>query len=202
MRWLVLLVVALLLLLAMPASAGGPTSVLITSPTEQRATALYTTDLNYTELSAAIGTGQPVADPGAPPLHGTPGGNAINVTWLLHDVQVWRVDHLFMTVDGGPWIETYESYEGVRFDQRGVVHRPANPEKLAQILTEVLGAPGQSVLHPARNVVAPAPQPVAPATGLQWTSLVIGVIGGIVLAVFGRVLLGIRRRGTHVNPVA
>jgi hypothetical protein len=195
MRRLVLLVVALFLLSAAPASAGGPTSVLITSPTEQRAAGLYNTSLDYIALMEALGPTQ--ADPNAPALHGTPGSNAINLAWLIHDQQVWRTDHVFMTVDGGPWVETFESYEGVTFDQRGTVHRPADPAKLQQVLDEVLGEPGQNVVHPARPVSAPSAQatpPPAAATGLQWTSLIIGVIGGVVLVFFGRVIIGVIRR--------
>jgi hypothetical protein len=201
MRRLVLLVVALFLLAASPASAGGPTSVLITSPTEERATGLYTSHTMYAELSQALGMNTAVADPDAPLLHGTPGSNAINLTWLIHDVQVWRVDHVFLTADGGPWVETYESYEGVKFDQRGVVHRPADPTALVKVLNTVLGPPDQSIVHPARTTAeaAPAPAPAPPATGIQWTSLLIGLVGGIVLVVFGRVIVGVFRR-TPVNP--
>jgi hypothetical protein len=195
MRRLVLVVFSLFLLSATPAWAGGPTSLLITSPTEQRAAALYVSDVMYGELSSALGTGQPVADPQAPPLHGTPGSNAINITWLLHDVQVWRVDHVFLTTQGGPWVESYQSYDGIKFDQDGVVHRPADPDKLIKVINTILGDPGQSVVHPARSVAlpTPAPAPVAPATGLQWTSLLIGLVGGVVLVVFGRVVFGVIR---------
>ncbi|MBP2320289.1 hypothetical protein JOF56_000674 [Kibdelosporangium banguiense] len=201
MRRLVLFVAALFLLLATPASAGGPTSVLITSPTEQRAAALYMYQSSYSELGSAIGTGQPMADPQAPMLHGTPGSSAINVTWLIHDVQVWRVDHIFLSATDGPWIETYESYEGVKFDQRGVVHRPANASKLTELLTEILGAPDQSKAQPARTIVTSSAPAAAPPPGIQWTSLVIGIVGGMVLAVFGRVVVGVLRRKTPVNPV-
>jgi hypothetical protein len=201
MRRLVLLVVALFLLAATPASAGGPTSVLITSPAEQRATGLYTSQTMYTELSSALGTGPAVADPNAPLLESSPGSSAINLTWLLHDVQVWRIDHVFLTVQGGPWVETYESYDGIKFDQPGIVHRPADPDALVKVLNTVLGPPAQSVVHPARTVAAPTPAPAPPATGIQWTSLLIGVVGGIVLVVFGRIILGAIRRRTPVNPV-
>jgi hypothetical protein len=198
MRRLVLLVVALFLLSAAPASAGGPTSVLIVSPTEQRVGALYTSQSNYEKLTEALGP--PQSDPNAPSLHGGPGTSAINITWLIHDVSVWRVDRVFMTADGGPWVETAQSYEGVSFDQPGSVYRPKDPAKLHEVLTEVLGPPAQTIGHPARAVTAPQPQAAAPvpavqpATGLQWTSLIIGVIGGVVLMFFGRVVVSVVRR--------
>jgi hypothetical protein len=200
MRRLVLLVVVLFLLAASPASAGGPTSVLITSPAEERATGLYTSQAMYIELSKALGTNPPVADPNAPDLHRSPGSKTINLTWLLHDVQVWRIDHVFLTEPGGPWVETYESYDGIKFDQRGVVHRPADPDALVKVLYNVLGPSDQSVVHPARTttVAAPIPAPAPPATGIQWTSLLVGLVGGIVLVVFGRVIIGVFRR-TPVN---
>jgi hypothetical protein len=175
--------------------------VLITSPTEQRATGLYTSQAMYAELSKALGTNTAVADPDAPVLHGSPGSSAINLTWLRHDVHVWRVDHVFLTVPGGPWVETYESYDdGIKFDQRGVVHRPADPTALVKVLNAVLGPPDQSIVHPARTTAeaAPVPAPTPPATGIQWTSLLIGLVGGIVLVVFGRVIIGVFRR-TPVN---
>ncbi|CAM3333147.1 hypothetical protein KIPE111705_03085 [Kibdelosporangium persicum] len=190
-RLLALSAVIAVTFLAAPsvASAGGPTSVIITSPSEGEAAARYTNQADYTQLNHLLGD-QPSADPQAPDLRGGPGSRSINVTWLIHDVQVWRVDHVFLDRPDGIWVQTIISWERVTLDQRGVVHRPANQEALAKLLNGILATP---VTQASVQTTAAAP-PAPPANGLQWTSLLIGAVCGVVLAVAGRVLLGLLSR--------
>lgn len=107
----VLLVAAVAALLpvaaAGPAAAGGPTSVLMSSPVLGRTSSLYTTDDGYQALADyvdafATGAGQA----GEPTAHAV--GNEITLTWLIHDVSVWRVDRVYPDAMGGPWIATQE----------------------------------------------------------------------------------------------
>src|ERR671931_11148 len=72
------------------------------------AAALYATDEAYGRLERLL-VENPSPDPAAPDVHGGPGSDAINVTWLIHDVSVWRVDRVFTDAPGGPWIETIMS---------------------------------------------------------------------------------------------
>src|SRR5262245_30971387 len=75
----------MLLVAPLPASAGGPTSVILVSPGRQATASLYTTDEAYSRLENLLGS-NPVKDPAAPDVTGGPGSDAINVTWLVHDV--------------------------------------------------------------------------------------------------------------------
>ena len=36
-------------------------------------------------------------------------GPGVTVTWLIHDVMPWRVDHIYLTGQGAPWIATQQS---------------------------------------------------------------------------------------------
>jgi hypothetical protein len=108
---LVLLVAAVAALLpvvaAGPAAAGGPTSVLMSSPVLGRTSSLYTADAGYEALADYVdafeaGTGRA----GKPTAHAI--GNEVTLTWLIHDVAVWRVDRIYADAAGGPWIATQE----------------------------------------------------------------------------------------------
>jgi hypothetical protein len=105
----VLAVVALVaasLLVAGPARAGGPTSVLLVNPVTSQARALYATDTAYEELADLVGafsaTPGTAGRSGRAHEHGAP----VTVTWLIHDVYVWRVDRIYVDAKGGPWIST------------------------------------------------------------------------------------------------
>jgi hypothetical protein len=182
---LVALVAVLWLFAAPVAFAGGPTSVLLVDPGKGKTAALYNQDADYNALLDAVGQRPTLPLPaGTPDLHGGPGTSAINITWLTHDVQVWRIDHVFMTEEGGPWIETYESngVDFIGFDQRGTVHRAANPQALKALLESHLGKPKVTAI-PANAPVAVAPAAVVQTTGLHWGSLVTGLAIGALLVV-------------------
>lgn len=85
------------LVLAGPAGAGGPTSVLITDPATGQATALYYSDPRYEQLDLLLADAEALA--------GEPtglGGRALNLTWMIHDVEPWRTQQLFLDAEGGP----------------------------------------------------------------------------------------------------
>jgi hypothetical protein len=183
---------AMLVLVApVPASAGGPTSVLIVSPGRHATASLYTTDEAYTRLEKLLGD-NPTADPAAPDLHGGPGSDAINVTWLIHDVQVWRVDRIFTDAPKGPWIETFMLSEGgTPFDKPGVRHAPSDRDGLLTLLSalRLLGeSPPAAYAGPKDPVTQPQPAPAAavsqstsPDRGWLW--LVLGIAAGAVLVI-------------------
>jgi len=106
---------------ATAAQAGGPTSVLLVVPGENRTAALYTGDPEYQELvslldafNTATGTTTPpegASDTGA---SGTDdiSGPGVTLTWLIHDVSVWRVDRVYLSAENGPWVSTQMAMDG------------------------------------------------------------------------------------------
>lgn len=191
---------AMLMLLApLTASAGGPTSVLLVSPARQATASLYTTDEAYQRLARLVGD-SPAADPTAPDLTGGPGSDAINVTWLIHDVQIWRVDRIFIGAKGGPWVSTNLMHDGQAFPEldKGMVHKVSDGKELVALLSalRLLGSAPVPVDQGPKPVAAAAPpvQPAASVTSrepadLNWLWLVIGVAAGASLVVGFRPLV-------------
>jgi hypothetical protein len=108
------LISALLLPMALagPAAAGGPTSVLLVVPGEGRTASLYTGQADYETLAEQVGA---FGDTGARSStdvvdRGT--STEVTVTWLIHDVSVWRVDRIYPDAPGGPSIATQTSFGG------------------------------------------------------------------------------------------
>ncbi|NEE02659.1 hypothetical protein [Phytoactinopolyspora halotolerans] len=139
------LVLGAAMLTSMPAEAGGPTSVLISSPSTQTTASLYANSTQYEQLLDALGGTTPDADPQASEMADAPvgpGSDQINVTWLVHDVSVWRVDRIVLVDSGDIWIHTEESLSE-RLDVTGtdgVWHRSTDPDALRALLDE-LGIP-------------------------------------------------------------
>jgi len=194
---------ALLLLAApLPAVAGGPTSVLLVSPTRGVAAALYTSDSAYGQLRDLLGE-NPSQDKDAPDLRGGPGTDALNVTWMIHDVTVWRVDRVFVDAEGGPWIETVRTMDGESpFESPGVVHRSSDPKELLGLLTTLrLVGPDAVSNQGLKTEVAPvlnAPPVTNTASGsepadVDWVWALAGAAAGAMLVVVLRPLVRRRR---------
>lgn len=137
----VVIVVLATLGLAGPASAGGPTSVLLASPSLDKAAGLYNDDGAYSRLAAAVGVERSVvADPKVPSGLGVgPGSDAINVTWLAHDVWIWRVDRVHVEPDGKVWLNTMLTDDSgeLPYEPGGVWHQAAQPAQLKALLAEL-----------------------------------------------------------------
>ncbi|MEO3762738.1 hypothetical protein [Streptomyces sp. B8F3] len=85
-----------------PAAAGGPTSVLIVNGGSGDAAALHATDPDYAALDKAIGGTGARLDPLLTEEDlGGADARQVRVTWLQHDVHVWRVDTLYPDARGG-----------------------------------------------------------------------------------------------------
>lgn len=154
------------------AQAGGPTSVLLVSPSQQRATALYYSDPEYDQLFNLLDG----ADPGPNSAGATSpptgiSGEYVTVTWLIHDVSIWRVDRIMLPLgDGEPWIVTEQSaggplsldgmYPGEAGNDTAVWHLSPDPEALTGLLAG-LGLTGTVVRplagSPAAETVAAEP---------------------------------------------
>ena len=214
----VLVLVAMSVLAGRPAAAGGPTSVLLSVPGEGRVAALYTSGADYDELATyvgAFGTPGGTSEPGAEPHESGP---SVTLTWLIHDVSVWRVDRVYVGA-GEPWIATQTSLDGSAdlWSRPEVWHTATDGKGLVALLTK-LGvnpanpAPASSAASDASGAVAaasaPVPaSPVAPATepdGQGWTWALVGLVAGAVLTVTGEQLWTRRRRpaGATQRPSA
>lgn len=159
-----------LVLTAVPASAGGPTSVLLVSAQHEQTASLYVTDQRYDQLLEALES-EPNPDPGAPKgANVGPGGRQITVTWLVHDTSIWRIDRILLDADGGPWIQTHISYGGVDLSEPGVWHRSPAPQKLVALMNRLgltEGATPDSAAATPQSAAAGAPEP--PAAGAAGT---------------------------------
>ena len=92
-----------------PAEAGGPTSVLLASPSHQSAAGLYYTDPRYAELEELL-HGPDAAEGTSDPQPGS--ADQVNVTWLVHDVSIWRTDTLLLDGSGDVWLLTSDEWGG------------------------------------------------------------------------------------------
>ncbi|WP_405985053.1 hypothetical protein [Streptomyces sp. NBC_00872] len=142
LRWIGALVAMLALtwVCAPSAVAGGPTSVLVASPESGETAALYYSDGDYEELMRQLGAlADPMARPTGQPerpvsLDGAVGSRLINVTWMVHDVQPWRVDQLYPSADPATvWIHT--AFEPSSSD--GVWRRAKRPAQLHTLLRKL-----------------------------------------------------------------
>jgi hypothetical protein len=137
-----------------PASAGGPTSVLVTVPGEGRSTALYYTNTAYDQLWEALGVGDEVR-----PARDVPDdvrdGSPVVLTWLIHDVTVWRVDQVYVH-DDTTYVLTQENVGGGPLAEGASVLHEAGPE-LLRILDRVLPTEN-GYLQETRVEVDPAPR--------------------------------------------
>ncbi|MFE9023050.1 hypothetical protein ACFYNL_31390 [Streptomyces sp. NPDC007808] len=163
---------ALVVVAASPAPAGGPTSALVVSPGSGETASLHYNDKEYEELQRLLGgIGGGEGTRTKPPEAVLESSRQINVTWLIHDVDPWRVDYVYLATDSqNIWVHTTTKPTG-SFD--GLWHRALKPAQLRQLLKElgVMGASGERpsgvAPAPARTGGGPADTtaPVAPAAG-------------------------------------
>lgn len=211
---------ALMMWGASPASAGGPTSVLVVSPESEETASLYYSDANYRSLEELLGP----SDKGTrdkPPEADLASVRLVNVSWMVHDVTPWRVDRVFMADAGqDAWIHTAERFNA---SPNGLWHRAEDPTDLYKTLYS-LGVMGERSGTGSAPGIYPAPweteqaEPgkdqapavsetrAAPATddGTDWWWAIPGVVAGAVLALVLRPYVTrwplIRRRKEDPGP--
>ncbi|MFW6090407.1 MAG: hypothetical protein ACODAF_00945 [Actinomycetota bacterium] len=195
-------VAAALLLSSGQATAGGPTSVLVANPGTGEAAALYVSDDRYGTLQDALA---PAAGTETAPdnLRGGPGTTAINVTWMWHDVTVWRVDRVRVDVQGGPWVLTNQSdgSDPESFWANTSWHKAAHPDGLLDVLSSLgvlneVDASGTDAAEPApttsdntASLAADVPTGTAGSSTSVWWLLPVAA-SGVVLGAFGRPYAG------------
>ncbi|MFE2813742.1 hypothetical protein ACFXGG_25355 [Streptomyces nigra] len=183
--------------LAPVASAGGPTSVLLSAPGNQRTAALYYSDREYVALEKLLGT-PARGSREQPPDESLMAADQINVTWMVHDVTPWRIDRVHRMARGKDvWIRRTTDVER---QTHGSWYRAARPGELRALLDELdltggpTSAPGASE-EPAETgdtaaeaeEAAASASPAArassgPSAGTGWWWAVPGAVAGAVLA--------------------
>jgi hypothetical protein len=124
--------VAMLWMGAAPAAAGGPTSVLLVAPETGMTSSLYVSQPEYERLAGLVQNSANDLTDRTSAQHAT--GPSVRLTWLIHDVSVWRVDEVFAEAGGGPWIATREATNDGPLPDEPVWHRAAEPGRLIQML--------------------------------------------------------------------
>lgn len=148
-------VTALLVLVAPPASAGGPTSVLIVNYDGARASGALTGSTMYDALQRALDAMNPPTGDTAAPA-GLDENRHIRLVWMIHDVTPWRIDSV--TVNGSDiWVNTIlDPTDGVSAGRPGTWHRPKDAALLLSTLTS-LGVIGAAKPGAADTGSLPAP---------------------------------------------
>ncbi|GAB2466245.1 hypothetical protein GCM10027162_71580 [Streptomyces incanus] len=207
---------------ASPASAGGPTSVLVVSPESEETASLYSSDEEYGMLERLLGpVGKGTRE--RPPDAASASARLINVTWMVHDVTPWRVDRVFLADMGQDvWIHTAGHLAET---PNGLWHRAEYPSDVHKFLFE-LGVMGKTTGTGSAPGIYPAPweteqagagtdQGAAsaasetramPATGdgTDWWWAIPGLVSGAALALVLRPYVTrlplIRRREDREDP--
>ena len=171
--------------IATPAAhAGGPTSVLMTNPESGRASALHTANADYDRLFAAVGEATGDLQP---PSGMRSGEEEVRLTWLIHDMRIWRIDRVHLAGHDGIWLETVTELtgEGDPFDQPSRWHRAKDDQALTALLADagLLGADSAPTNPSSPDVTAasaPA-QPVLPIVAAAVGGLAVGVVSSLLL---------------------
>lgn len=207
------------------AAAGGPTSVLIVNPMTGETGALYASDRHYQVLQDALAPAPNISVERPAQLSGGPGTPAINITWLIHDVSVWRVDRVRLEFKY-VWVQTSELTDGTMpLNGTDAWHVASDSQAVLEVLDDLGVLPGQdsadadkdgsldgtgqlgadeSAAADERPVVA-TPAPSLP--GWQWIAA--AAASGIALGAMGRPALaavlrrrpsGLRQQFVDIDP--
>jgi hypothetical protein len=180
---------------AQAASAGGPTSVLLASPRNGRVAALYHTDAGYERLVAALEAYEVNTGSTTRPSSITNDfGNEIRLTWLIHDMTIWRIDRVHITAEDGVWIETVVQTDGSDLlEQPAKWHRAVDANALTAVLGKAgllsKGAAPPSGPEPMTAATSTAESPgTTPAPSSTWLAAATG-IGGLLVGAAGSIVM-------------
>lgn len=183
--------------LAPPALAGGPTSVLLVAPGTGRTASLSFEDSDYVRLQQLLDERGAAAPSDASAVAAPSAG--LTVTWLIHNVSIWRVDLLTFLSDGAIVVTTRGGVgaEG-EWDIAAVSSLVARPRELTALLTRLGVHPGGGAASAAQSG-STAATPAAVASSTPGTASadrldaptwgLAGVAIGIGLALLGRSFL-------------
>lgn len=195
------------------ATAGGPTSVIIVNPSTGEASALYHDDADYQVLNDALApaAGMSVEQPAT--LADGPGHSAINITWLIHDVEVWRIDYVRIDLKY-VWVKTSTISWPAPYETDGQWHVAADAEAVIGVLDrlgvlsdELLEKGGWDVSGSGNAAAAPAgdgdaaaaagaqqPMNSAPPMVPAWQWLAAAAASGLAVGATARPALAYLRR--------
>ena len=152
------------------ATAGGPTSVIIVNPATGEAGALYINDTDYQVLHDALAPATGISVEWPAQLAQEPGRSAINITWLIHDVEVWRIDHVRIDLKY-VWVKTTTMAGAAPYQADGQWHVAAGAEAVIGVLDRLgvlsdgsLATGGWDVTESGNAAGAPAGEGDAAAT--------------------------------------
>ena len=205
------------------ANAGGPTSVIIVNPATGEANALYHDDADYQVLHDALAPAEGMSVERPSQLAHGPGISAINITWLIHDVEVWRIDYVRIDLKY-VWVKTTTIAGAAPYEADSQWHVAAGAEAVIGVLDrlgvmsdELLEKGGWDVNTSANEVAAPAgggeaaavdgeaagalqptnsEPPIAPA----WQWLVAATAGGLAVGALARPALAAYLRSRERGP--
>ncbi|QOV47894.1 hypothetical protein [Streptomyces chromofuscus] len=149
------------------ASAGGPTSVLLVSQQSAEAAGLVHSDERYVQLDQLLGQAG-AGDFTKPSEAHLAETRQVNITWLAHDVDPWRMHQVYADADStAVWIHTATNLPNTT---NGHWHRAQQPTALRTLLKE-LGVLGPLPDDAGREVVPPVPaaEPDSEPTGRDST---------------------------------
>jgi hypothetical protein len=134
-------------------------------------------------------------------------GSEVTVTWLIHDVSIWRVDRVYPDSPGGPWLASQTSFSGDIWSSPVQWHSASQGKALTGLLTrlglldDTAAAPPANVAPPgSATVVTPGPSArsaVEPAAADGARVPVWGAVGltlGVALTVAALRVAGRRRQ--------
>ena len=201
------------------ATAGGPTSVIVVNPATGQAGALYYDDTDYQVLHDALepATGMSVERP--PQLAKGPGSSTINITWLIHDVEVWRIDYVRIdlkyvwvktttNVGPAPWMAEADGQWHVASGAEAVI---GVLDRLGVLSGELLAKDGWDVTESENGAGAPAgdgdaaagaqqPMSSAPPIVPAWQWLVAAAASGLTVGALARPTLAAYLRSRERGP--
>jgi len=195
-----LVLVLLSMFVAGTAHAGGPTSALLVVPGAGQTAALYNSDADYNSLATFVGAFEA---PGKGDRSGTSheAGAGVTVTWLIHDVQVWRVDRIYVVDDGKAWISTQVDLDGSNniWASPVVWHAAKDTRGLTTLLTRLgvnpAGGPGAVSDTGTDASIAPSPavseKPASAENSQATKSQTTGSSAGPLWGIAGLVLGGL-----------
>ena len=95
----------------------------MTNPGLGRAAALHIENAAYNRLDAAVG--EEATGEARPPSGMRSGDEEVRLTWLIHDMQIWKIDRVHLTSHDGIWVETVVDLtgDGDVFDRPARWHR-------------------------------------------------------------------------------
>ncbi|MDX2849954.1 hypothetical protein [Actinacidiphila glaucinigra] len=116
-----------------PAAAGGPTSVMLVAPGSGKAAGVYASSPDYRELEQSIGNEPKEEAPKSLSDVMNDRHREVTLTWLVHDVSVWKVDFVYPDGPGGAWVHSRSATEK-GLPEQGVWRRAARTDELRALL--------------------------------------------------------------------